>query len=77
MRIPNRGPPSLHSPVSLAFDERMRYTHRQLAVADVLLPHQALADLRLQAEKLRQYPHLVVGSLRDPQTGKFVSLRGQ
>lgn len=34
--------PSLHSPVNPAFDQCMPlYAHRQLAVADILLPHQA------------------------------------
>ena len=42
---------------------------------NVWVPAAALPDLQLQAELLRQHPHLTVGPLRDPQTGKFVALR--
>jgi hypothetical protein len=31
--------------------------------------------MQLQAQILRNHPHLTVGPLRDPQTGKFVALR--
>jgi hypothetical protein len=41
---------------------------------NVWVPAAALPDLQLQAELLRQHPHLTVGPLRDPQTGKFVAL---
>jgi hypothetical protein len=41
----------------------------------VWVPEAALPDIQLQAQILRQYPHLTVGPLRDPQTGKFVALR--
>lgn len=42
---------------------------------NVWVPAAALPDLQLQAEILRNHPHLTVGPLRDPQTGKFVALR--
>jgi hypothetical protein len=41
----------------------------------VWIPEAAMADMQLQAEILRKYPHLTVGPLRDPHTGKFVALR--
>jgi hypothetical protein len=42
---------------------------------NVWIPTAALPDMQLQAQILRQFPHLTVGPLRDPQTGKFVALR--
>jgi type I restriction-modification system DNA methylase subunit len=39
---------------------------------NVWVPEAALADLKLQGEVLRKYPHLSVGPLRDPVTGKYV-----
>ncbi len=44
---------------------------------NVWAPEAARADLQLQAEVLRKYPHLMVGPLRDPMTGRLVALRGQ
>ena len=42
---------------------------------NVWAPSATVPDLQLQAELLRQHPHLTVGPLRDPITGKFVALR--
>jgi hypothetical protein len=42
---------------------------------NVWVPAAAVPDLQLQAQILRQCPHLTVGPLRDPFTGKFVALR--
>jgi hypothetical protein len=42
---------------------------------NVWIPAAARPDMQLQAEILRRHPHLTVGPLRDPQTGKFVALR--
>jgi hypothetical protein len=42
---------------------------------NVWVPDGAMPDLQLQAQILRDHPHLAVGPLRDPQTGKFVALR--
>jgi hypothetical protein len=41
----------------------------------VWIPEAALPDMQLQAELLRKHPHLTVGSLRDPFSGRFVALR--
>jgi hypothetical protein len=41
----------------------------------VWVPEAALPDMELQAAILRDHPHLTVGPLRDPFTGRFVALR--
>jgi hypothetical protein len=42
---------------------------------NVWIPEAALPDMQLQAELLRKHPHLTVGPLRDPFSGRFVALR--
>ena len=42
---------------------------------NVWIPAAAVPDMQLQAELLREHPHLTVGPLRDAFTGKFVALR--
>jgi hypothetical protein len=39
------------------------------------VPEKAHADIHLLSQILRAHPHLVIGALRDPVSGKFVALR--
>lgn len=47
-----------------------------LVQANVWVPADCLADLRLLAERLCAERGLTVGPLRDPATGRLVSLHG-
>jgi hypothetical protein len=55
--------------------KRDRFAARGLTQCNVWVPPSAVDDLRLQAELLRDHPHLVPGPLRDPISGKYVGLR--
>ena len=54
---------------------RAEMARQGLVQCNVWIPAAAVADVQLQAQILREHPHLAVGSLRDPVTGKFVALR--
>jgi hypothetical protein len=54
---------------------RAKAVEQGWVLCDVWIPAAALPDLQLQADLLREHPHLTVGPLRDPFTGKFVALR--
>lgn len=54
--------------------ERRRREAGEVAVK-VWIPEHCRADLHFLCEALRKNPHLVVGPLRDPVTGRLVSLR--
>ncbi len=54
---------------------RARVAENGWVQCNVWIPAAALPDVQLQAQILRQFPHLTVGPLRDPLTGKFVALR--
>jgi hypothetical protein len=55
--------------------KRDRFAARGLTQCNVWVPPSAVDDLRLQAELLRDHPHLIPGPLRDPVSGKYVGLR--
>lgn len=56
---------------------RYRQRHRGLGLVSVtvLVPAGSAADLQVLAEGMRAYPHLRPGLLRDPDSGKLVSLK--
>jgi hypothetical protein len=54
--------------------KRDRFVARGLTQCNVWVPPSAVADLLLQAELLRDHPHLIPGPLRDPISGKYVGL---
>jgi hypothetical protein len=53
--------------------KRERLEAAGLVQCNVWIPAAAVAELRLLAEILRAYPHLLPGPLRDPVSGKLVS----
>jgi len=58
---------------------RVRYSPRLAALGLVhfsgWVPPHVLADLRAAEQAMRDHPHLTIGPLRDPVSGKFVSWR--
>ena len=66
-------PPSANAARQAKF--RAKAGRAGLVQCNVWISEAALADLQLQAEILRTFPHLTVGPLRDPFSGKFVALR--
>ena len=54
---------------------RSKALEQGLVQCCVWVPEAALPDMQLQAELLRKHPHLTVGPLRDPCSGRFVALR--
>ena len=55
--------------------KRAKLATQGLKQCNVTVPESTHADLNLQAQLLRAYPHLMVGPLRDSVSGKFVALR--
>jgi hypothetical protein len=54
---------------------RAKLTRSGLVQCNLWVPAAAHADMQLLAEILREHPHLTIGPLRDPQSGKLVSFR--
>ena len=55
--------------------KREKLAARGLVQCNIWVPHAAHADIHLMAEIMQKFPHLTVGPLRDPATGKLVALR--
>jgi hypothetical protein len=66
-----------HSPTNTTRQRRKRdrLAARGLTQCNVWVLPSAVADFRLMAEIVRRHPHLVPALLRDPVSGKFVTLR--
>jgi hypothetical protein len=56
---------------------RYRVKHRRVGLVDIMVvaPAAASADLQLQAEAMRAFKHLRPGPLRDPISGRLVSVK--
>ena len=51
-----------------------RQRERGLVSVTILVPIGAVAEFREMGEALRTHPHLLPGPLRDPRTGRLVSV---
>jgi hypothetical protein len=54
---------------------RAKLSESGIVQLNLWVPVGAAADMRLAAEIMREAPHLRLGPLRDPVSGKFVGLR--
>lgn len=72
---PLEGAVSRHTNAERQQRKRARLARAGLVQCNLWVPAAAVAELQQQAELLRAHPHLVPGPLRDPVSGKLVSVR--
>ena len=77
VRMPADGGVARHTNAARQRRKRARLADAGLVQCNVWVPAAAAAELRLLAEILRTYPHLLPGPLRDPVSGKLVSTRAR
>jgi hypothetical protein len=73
--VPLQGAVSRHTNAERQQRKRRKLETAGLVQCNVVVPAAAVAELQQQAELLRAYPHLVPGPMRDPVSGKLVSVR--
>jgi hypothetical protein len=75
VRMPLQGSVSSHTNAARQRRKRQKLETAGLVQCNVVVPAAAVAELQQQAQLLRAYPHLVPGPMRDPVSGKLVSVR--